>query len=278
MLVVNHFIAPQEEAHRQRHQQEHRRAAQKLRFQPALQPEDGWVDLARLLDVGHLVAQLPGARRHPVEQNTHNHQRQHVAAQHAVKRQVEQIKRKRLVEYRVVPRFGRRDEIPRAHEAYHRPGVDGRGGDQVTQQQQDQRREAGVQLVVAQAGIGEFHCARVGHPQHCERHQGRQGHRRHAVIQHAHPGAELPQFLPPCNLDGVRGYRSGAEEQYQYECDQRNAPPLGGAPRAPAVNLIGHAIKRSTAHIPKRLAQIGRCLTDLRRMFAPVRSLAASAL
>ena len=54
VLVVHHFVAAQEKAHRQRHQQDHRRAAQKVRFQPAFQLEDRRVDLACLLDVRQL--------------------------------------------------------------------------------------------------------------------------------------------------------------------------------------------------------------------------------
>jgi hypothetical protein len=37
VLVVDHFVAAQEEAHRQRQQQRHRRAAQEARFQAAFQ-------------------------------------------------------------------------------------------------------------------------------------------------------------------------------------------------------------------------------------------------
>jgi hypothetical protein len=212
MDVVHHFVAAQEKAHRQGHQQEHRGAAQEARFQSAFQPENGRVDFPRLRHIRQLVAQLPGARRQPVEQDADDYQRQHVAAQHAVKRQVEQVKRERLVEHRVAPPAGRRGQVPRAGEAHHRPGVDGRSRDQVAHQQQPQRRKPRVELVVAQGGIREFERARMRDPKDSERHQGRQRDRRHAVIQHAHPRAELPQFLPPRDFDDVRGDGPGAEE------------------------------------------------------------------
>ena len=80
-------------------------------------------------------------------------------------------------------------------------------------EQQRERGESGVEAVLAEARAGELEGARVGDPQRGECQQCRGGHRRDAVVQHAEPGVELAQFLPPFDLDGVAGKRAYAEQE-----------------------------------------------------------------
>ncbi len=241
MLVVDHLIAAQEEPHGQRQQQEHRGAAQEARFQAALQPEEAGIDFARLAQVGEAVAQLPGARRHPVEQDAEDHQRQHVAAQQVVERQIEEIERERLLKYGVMPAGSRGTDAACAGEAHHRPGVDGGSRHEIAEQQQHQQRDAGVQPVLAQVGAGEVQRARMRDPEREKGHQRGRRQRGDTVIEHAEPGAQLPHFLPPVDLDGVGGRRTQPHQKQDGDGDQCNAQHRrAGGPLAP-LNFIPHA-------------------------------------
>ena len=104
-------------------------------------------------------------------------QRQHVAAQQRIERQVEQIEGERLVEDRIVPGAGRLRAAARSGEADHRPGVDGPGGDEPGESNSSARVESlRVEVMLAEAGAGELEGARVRDP---ERGEGQQrGQRR----------------------------------------------------------------------------------------------------
>ena len=69
VVVVDHLVAPQEEPERQGQQQHHGGAAQEARFQAAFQPEEAGIELTGFAQVREAVAQLPAARRHPVDQD-----------------------------------------------------------------------------------------------------------------------------------------------------------------------------------------------------------------
>ena len=103
VVVPHHLVAGQEETQRQRQQEDHRGAAQEPRFEPALQAEDSGIEFRGIAQVGKSVAHLPSARGDPVHQHAHDHQGQHVAAQHGVERQSEQVERERQGEDRVAP-------------------------------------------------------------------------------------------------------------------------------------------------------------------------------
>ena len=77
--------------------------------------------------------------------------------------------------------------------------------------------------MLAEPGAGELQRARVRHPQRGERQQRGRGHRREAVVQHAEPGVELAQFLPPLDLDRVAANGAHAEQEEQQKDEQRDA-------------------------------------------------------
>jgi hypothetical protein len=106
VLVIDHFVARQKEADRHGEEQHHSGAAQEARLQAALEPEERRVQLAGVADLREAVAELPTARCDPIEQDAKDHDAQHVAAHHEVKREVEEIEGERLVKYRVLPTGG----------------------------------------------------------------------------------------------------------------------------------------------------------------------------
>src|SRR5207245_332401 len=64
-----------------------------------------------------------------------------------------------------------------------------------------------------------------------------------AVIHHAPPGAQLAEFLPPFDFDGVVGRRTRAEKQQYQDNDQADSSS-GAASAAAGIDCVpGHAPK-----------------------------------
>ena len=110
-----------------------------------------------------------------------------------------------------------------------------------TWRKQRESGDSGVQAVLAQAGAGEPERARMGDPQGGERQHGGGGDGSDTVIQHAEPGIELAQFLPPFDLDGVAGERAHTEQEQHQEDQEGNA---GRGRTAAGRNFIpGHLLR-----------------------------------
>jgi hypothetical protein len=151
---------------------------------------------------------------HPrVDNDGEDGQAQHVAAQHIVEGQIEEVERERLAKNRVVPGGARRQALA-AGISDHGPVVDSRAGNQPGQPQQRQRGDAGVQLVLAQAGAGEFQRAGMRYPQNGEAQHSGGCHRRHAIREQGEPGLQLSEFSPPGNFDGIGSQCSGGQRQH----------------------------------------------------------------
>ena len=251
VLVVDHLVAAQVELECEGEQQDDTGATQEARFQAAFQVKDPRVEFPRVAQVRHSVAQLPAARCQPVHQNAEDDQRQNIAAQQRVERKIEQIEGERLVEHGVAPGGGGGRQSARAGEADHGPVVDGAGGDKPAEGQQDERGEPRVEAVLAEARAGELQGARVGDPQCGESQQcgGRDGS--DAVVQHAQPGVELAQFLPPFDLDGVAGKRACAEQEEQHQNQESNAG-RGRTAAAGRYFIPGHLLRVAPARMRGR--------------------------
>ncbi len=139
MLVQHHLITPEEESNRQSEQPDQKRAAQKLGFEPALQPENPRIDFAHFAQLGDAIAQLPDARRDPVDQDRDYGDGENILAQIGIEGKIEQIKRERTAEDGIVPASSSLRERAAACIANYDPGIERRAGDDERDGQQPER-------------------------------------------------------------------------------------------------------------------------------------------
>jgi hypothetical protein len=201
------------------------RPRRKLLLQRGRQPHFIEADLLYVSPIADAVANLPAALRDPVNEGSHDNDAENQPEQVGVKRDLEQIKRQRIIEHRIAPGGGRAAQIAAAEIANDGPGVQRGERDRQGDEKCCERRDSGVERMIGEARVGSLERQRVGDPEDNESEDGGAGGGNQAIGQDAEPGAQLAHFFPPLIVDGPGTQPTRRDEQHHATIAYQRQPP-----------------------------------------------------